>query len=172
MFLRMFAVTAIFSLFAGIGMAQTQWRVGANLASIHIAPQREFNQINPGAFVSATFRSGKTFEYGVQLGAYLNSYSERTIYGSTYANWRIARIGNAELRLGGFVGLMEYPVLSKRARAIGWPTVGDYILTMGPSLKLSLNSGLDFTVGFLPVKTKETGGVLTFQMSIPFGRRG
>lgn len=172
MVLRLFAFTAALSLFAGMVMAQTQWRVGANLASIHIAPQREFNQINPGAFVSATFRSGKTFEYGVQLGAYLNSYSERTIYGATYANWRIARFGNADLRLGGFVGLMEYPVLSERARAIGWPTVGDYILTLGPSLKLTLNSGLDFTVGFLPVKTKETGGVLTFQMSIPFGRRG
>ncbi|HIP24383.1 MAG TPA: hypothetical protein EYG79_12440 [Rhodobacteraceae bacterium] len=159
------------SLFANAVMAQTQWRIGANIASVHIAPQREFNQINPGAFVSATFRSGKPFQYGVQLGAYLNSYSERTIYGSAFANWRIARIGTADLRLGGFVGLMEYPVIAERARGIGWPTVGDYILTMGPSVKLTLNSGVDFTMGFLPVKTKETSGVLTFQMSIPFGGR-
>ncbi len=171
MFLRIFFIIMAASLFANAVMAQTQWRVGANIASIHVAPQREFNEINPGAFVSATFRSDKTFQYGVQLGVYINSYSERTIYGSTFANWRIARLGDADLRLGGFMGLMEYPVLSARARDIGWPTVGDYILTMGPSLKLTLNSGVDFTVGFLPVKTKETSGVFTFQMSIPFGGR-
>ncbi|MBL1436381.1 MAG: hypothetical protein COB08_009310 [Rhodobacteraceae bacterium] len=171
MFLRVCVVFMACSLFANAVMAQTQWRIGANMASVHIAPQREFNQINPGAFVSATFRSDKKFQYGVQLGVYLNSYSERTIYGSTFANWRVARFGNADLRLGGFMGLMEYPVISERARAIGWPTVGDFILTMGPSLKLTFNSGLDFTVGFLPVKTKETSGVLTFQMSIPFGGR-
>jgi len=171
MSLRVCFLTLVISLFSHAASAETQWRIGANLASIHINPEREFNEFNPGMFLSATFRSGQRFEYGVQAGAYMNSYSERTIYTSTYANWRIAQFGNVDVRLGGFVGLFEYPVLAERARGIGWPTVGDYILALGPSLKIELQSGVDFTVGFLPVKTKETAGVFTFQMSVPFGGR-
>ncbi len=169
MFLRVGLFTLIISLFAHGAMADTEWRIGANMGSIHIKPRREFNQINPGLFVSATFRAGQRFEYGIQGGAYVNSYSERTIYASTYANWHVAQLGNVDVRLGGFVGLFEYPVLSERARAIGWPTVGDYILALGPSMKMRFQNGVDFTVGFLPVKTKETAGVFTFQLSVPFG---
>ncbi len=170
MFLRVGLFTLIISLFSHGAMAETQWRIGANMASIHINPQKKFNQINPGLFVSATFRAGQRFEYGIQAGAYVNSYSERTIYTTTYANWHVAQIGNADVRLGGFVGLYEYPVLSARARAIGWPTVGNYILALGPSMKMRFRNGVDFTVAFLPVKTKETTGVFTFQLSMPFGR--
>jgi len=171
MFFRISIFTLVLSLLSPMAMADTTFRVGANLGSLHVKPEREFNQFNPGLFVSATFRSERVFSYGVQAGAYLNSYSERSIYASTYANWRIAQFGNTSLRFGGFVGLFEYPELSVKARSIGWPTVGDYVLALGPSLKLELGSGVDFTVSFLPVKNKRTAGVFTFQMSIPFGQR-
>ena len=171
MSLRIWFFVVLFSLVSGGAVAQTQWRLGANLGSLHIAPEREFNEFNPGLFVSATFGSGRDFEYGGQVGAYKNSYSERTIYASTYANWRVSSLGNANLRLGGFVGFFEYRNLAEDARDLGWPTLGNYVLALGPSLKLVLNNGTDFTVGFLPVRTKETSGVLTFQMSVPFGGR-
>ena len=152
-------------------MAETQWRIGANLGSIHIAPQQEFNSFNPGIFVSATFRADQRFQYGFQAGGYFNSYNARTLYALSFADWRIAGIGNAELRMGGFAGFFEYPALSNRARGWGWPTMGDYVLAIGPSVKLRMQNGVDFSVGFLPVPGKATKGVFTFQASIPFGGR-
>jgi len=172
MILRSSTVAVAISLFGTISNAETQWRIGANLASIHVAPQQEFNQFNPGAFISATFRAGKKFEYGLQAGGYLNSYNERTLYVSSFANWRVASIGNVDIRVGGFLGLFEYPNIAERAQDIGWPTVGDYVLAFGPSLKLRLENGVDFTIGYLPgSKLKKANGVFTFQASIPFGRQ-
>ncbi len=168
---RLSVIAVLATLAATTSMAETQWRVGANLGSIHVAPQREFNGINPGLFLSATFRADKKFQVGVQAGAYLNSYSERTIYALSFADWRLASIGNAELRAGGFAGFFEYPVLSEEARGWGWPTIGDYVLAMGPSMKLRMQNGVDFSIGFLPVPGKETKGVFTFQVSVPFGGR-
>ena len=152
-------------------MAETQWRIGADLASLHIAPQREFNQINPGIYLSATFRADKRFQYGFQAGAYVNSYSERTIYALSFADWHVADLGSTEIRMGGFAGFFEYPVLSDSVRSWGWPTMGDYLLAIGPSLKFRMRNGLDISIGFLPVPGKETKGVFTFQASIPFGGR-
>jgi hypothetical protein len=167
--LSVFAVVA--ALTATTAMAETQWRIGANLASIHVAPQREFNQINPGLYLSYTFQAEKRFQYGFQAGAYVNSYSERTIYALSFADWHVANLGSAEIRMGGFTGFFEYPVLSETVRSRGWPTMGDYLLAIGPSLKFRMRSGLDFSIGFLPVPGKETKGVFTFQACIPFGGR-
>lgn len=166
------SVVALFAILTSTSaIADTQWRIGANLGSLHIAPQREFNNFNPGIFVSATFRADKRFQYGFQTGGYLNSYNERTTYALSFADWRIASIGEAEVRMGGFAGFFEYPVLSETARGWGWPTLGDYVLAMGPSVKLRMRNGVDFSVGFLPVPGKETKGVFTFQASMPFGGR-
>lgn len=168
---RLSIVVLLACLMSTAAMAEVKWRIGANLASIHVAPQREFNNINPGLFISATFRAEKRFQYSVQAGAYVNSYSERTLYALTAADWHVADMGTTELRMGGFAGLFEYPVLAETARGWGWPTVGDYVLAMGPSLKLRMQNGVDFSIGFLPVAGKETAGVFTFQASVPFGGR-
>ncbi len=166
------AVAVAISLPATTITAETQWRVGANLASIHVAPKQEFNQFNPGAFVSITYGAGKRFEYGLQAGGYLNSYNERTLYVSSFANWRVASLGSVDIRAGGFLGFFEYPIIAGRAQDFGWPTIGDYILALGPSLKLRLENGVDFTIGYLPASSlKKANGVFTFQASIPFGRQ-
>ena len=171
MFSRLSVIAVLFCLISTTASAETELRIGANLGSIHIAPQQEFNNINPGLFISATFRAKKRFQYGLQAGAYVNSFSERTIYALSFANWRVADIGSAELRIGGFAGFFEYPDLADTARGWGWPTLGDYVLAMGPSVKLRAQNGVEFSIGFLPVVGKEAAGVITFQTSIPFGAR-
>lgn len=171
MFSRLSVIAALVCLAPTSALAETELRIGANLGSIHIAPEQDFNNFNPGLFVSTTFRAEKRFQYGLQAGAYFNSYSERTIYALSFANWRVADIGSAELRAGGFAGFFEYPDLADSARGWGWPTLGNYVLALGPSVKLRAQNGLEFSVGFLPVTGKEAAGVFTFQTSIPFGAR-
>ena len=168
---RLSVIAVAVALTSTTALADTQWRIGANLGSIHIAPQREFNNFNPGLFISATFRADQRFQYGFQAGGYYNSFNERTMYALSFADWHVADLGNTEMRMGGFAGFFEYADLSAKARSWGWPTLGDYVLAIGPSMKLRLQNGVDFSFGFLPVPGKQTKGVITFQASIPFGRR-
>ena len=172
MFLRISAAAYLILLvFATTATAEARWRIGLNMASIHIDPQRDFNQFNPGAFVSMVFGEGDRFEYGLQAGGYLNSYNQRTLYISSFSNWRIASVGNVDIRAGGYLGLFEYPSIAEKAQTAGWPTVGNFVLAFGPNLKLRLENGVDFTIGYLPGNSlKKANGVLTFQASIPFGR--
>lgn len=165
---RLYAIVATICLLSTSVAAETQWRFGANLASFHIASTEEFNEFNPGAFVSVSFRSERSFQYGLQFGGYVNSYSERTLYGLAFANWHLLDMNRVELRVGVFAGLFEYPNLVERARVAGWPTVGNMVLALGPSLTLRIDDKTDITIGYLPVQGKETSGVITLQTSFTF----
>jgi len=149
--------------------AETQWRLGANITSYHIAATKEFNEFNPGAFVSVSFNVEKRFQYGLQIGGFLNSYSERTLYGLGFVNYRIKQYEDAELFLGGFAGLFEYSNLISQARRAGIPVVGNAVFAAGPSLTYRMRNGVDFTLGFIPFYGRETSGILTIQTSIAFG---
>mgnify|MGYP001075227002 CR=1 FL=1 len=162
-------VATVITLISTCVSAETQWRLGANLASLHVASTADFNEINPGAFLSVTFRDQQFFQYGFQAGGYENSYYNRTLYGLAFADWRLLSMGNAEIRAGGFVGLFEYPNLIEEVKEAGWVSVGDMVLALGPSLKVRMSNGIDVTFGYLPVHGKDTKGVITLQSSIAFG---
>lgn len=169
MFKKVSVIAVTVAIMSTNAVAETQWRIGANLASIHIDPAQDFNEFNPGAYLSISFRDGQPFQYGLQFGGYVNSYNGRTIYGLAFANWRVLDMRASELRLGAFTGLFEYPNLIEKAEIAGWPTVGNYVLALGPSLTWRMDNGVDITMGYLPIHSKETKGVVTLQTSIAFG---
>jgi len=165
-----FVLMAVTIINCGTGAyAETQWRLGANISSYHIAATEKFNEINPGAFVSVSFNAEKRFQYGLQIGGFLNSYRERTLYGLGFVNYRIKQYDDAELFLGGFLGLFEYPNLISQARNAGIPVVGNAVFAAGPSLTYRMRNGVDFTLGYIPFYGRETSGILTVQTSIAFG---
>lgn len=139
--------------------AETQWRLGANIGSYHVDATEDFNEVNPGAFISVSFNVEKRFQSGFQVGGYLNSYRERTLYGIGFVNYRIKQYDDAELLLGGFAGLFEYPNLVAQAKRSGIPTVRNAIFAAGPSLTYRKGNGVDFTLGYIPFNGKETSGI-------------
>ena len=161
--------SAILSLSGTFTFAETQWRLGVNLGSYHIESTEDFNELNPGAFVSVSFNTENRLQYGFQLGGYSNSYSDRTLYGLGFVKYRIKNLEESELFIGGFSGIFEYPNLVTQARSAGIPTVGDMVFIAGPLLTYRLKDGLDLTLGYIPFQGKETSGILTLQASIPFG---
>lgn len=166
----MLRLSALFLIATTHSVFAQQFRIGATLGSYHIGGYAsEFNQVNLGATIGLTFQPDARFQYGLQAGIYNNSYSERTTFITAFADYRAFRIGSAEIRAGAFVGLFEYPAIAARAKAIGWPTVGDYVLAIGPMVKLRNSRGVDFTIGYLPIKSRRVRGVLTLSMSVPFG---
>jgi hypothetical protein len=149
--------------------AETQFRLGATLGSYHPGHANEYEQFNPGLNASVTFRADKVFQYGFQAGAYSNSYGNRTIYGLGFADTRLFDIGQIEIRGGGFAGMFEYAEFAPKAAAHGWPTMGDFVLVIGPHVKARFNNGVDLNVGFIPLYTSKTSGVFTLSVSIPIG---
>ena len=166
---RIGIVVTIATLTSSSAYAENQWRIGANLASYHIASTEEFNQLNLGVFVSTTFRSEHAFQYGVQIGGYSNSYRERTLYTLAFANWKVLDWKGAELRMGGFTGFFEYPNLIDQVEEANWPHIGNMVLALGPSMVIRMDNGIDLTFGYLPVHGKEAKGVITLQTSFAFG---
>ncbi len=167
---RLAIIATLFTLLTTNVAAEPQWRLGFNLASLHVASTAEFNELNPGINISVTFRDERAFQYGFQVGGYLNSYNNRTLYGLTFANWRLLSIDNVEFRVGGFVGMFEYPNLIEEVEAAGWVSAGDMVLAFGPTLTMRMSTGTDLTVGFLPAYGKDTKGIFTLQASIALGR--
>lgn len=74
-----------------------------------------------------------------------------------------------EIRGGGFAGMFEYAEFAPKAEARGWPTMGDFVLVIGPHVKARFSNGVDLNVGFIPLYTNKTSGVFTFSVSIPIG---
>lgn len=162
-------ILATYSIFfATDSAADVQWRIGANLASYHIDPDMEFNEINPGIFVSVAFGDSDAAQYGIQVGSYLNSFNEKTSYALGFINAPVLELNHSQIRVGAFAGFFEYPNVVEKAAQIGWPTIGDYVLAIGPSLTWRMNNGIDFTLGFLPLFSKETKGIITLQTSVAF----
>jgi len=166
---RLAVIATLFTLLTTSVTAEPQWRLGFNLASLHVASTAEFNEFNPGMNISVTFGDQRAFQYGFQVGGYLNSYNNRTFYGLAFANWRILRMDNVELRAGGFVGMFEYPNLIEEVQAAGWVSAGDMVLAFGPTLTMRMNNGTDIIVGYLPAYGKDMQGIFTLQASIALG---
>lgn len=162
-------ITSVFLLSGTCTPAETQLRLGISLGSYHIGSTEEFNEFNPGANISITFKTENRLQYGFQFGGYSNSYSERTLYGLAFVNYRIKKYEEAELFIGGFSGLFEYPNLIEQARSTGIPTLGNMVYIAGPSLTYQLENGVDLTLAYIPFQGKKTNGILTLQTSIPFG---
>ena len=162
-------IAIILFAFGRPSQAETQFRLGATLGSYHPQHASEYEQFNPGLNIGVTFRADKALQYGFQAGAYSNSYGERTIYGLAFADTRLFDIGQIEIRGGGFAGMFEYAEFAPKAAARGWPTMGDFILVVGPHVKARFNNGVDLNVGFIPLYTNKTSGVFTLSVSIPIG---
>lgn len=167
---RLAIIATLFTLLTTSVAAEPRWRLGFNLASLHLAPTAEFNEFNPGVNISLIFRDELAFQYGFQVGGYVNSYNDRTLYGLTFANWRLLSMDNVEFRLGGFVGMFEYPNLIEEVNAAGWVSAGDMVLVLGSTLTMRMSSGTDLIVGFIPAYGKDTKGIFTLQTSIALGR--
>lgn len=167
---RLAIIATLFTLFTTSVSAEPRWRIGFNLASLHLASTADFNEFNPGLNISVTFRDELAFQYGLQVGGYVNSYNDRTLYGLAFANWRLLSMDNVEFRVGGFVGMFEYPNLIEEVNAAGWVSAGDMVLAFGPTLTMRMSSGTDLIVGFLPAYGKDTKGIFTLQASIALGR--
>ncbi len=162
-------ILAAFSIFTATNVAaDIQWRIGANLVSYHVDPTMEFNEINPGAFVSLSFRDKETFQYGIQVGSYINSFNKKTRYTLGFMNVQVLELKRSHIRVGAFAGFFEYPDVSEKANQVGWPVIGDYVLAIGPSLTWRMDNGIDIILGLLPLYSKDVKGIFTLQTSFTF----
>lgn len=159
-------VAFVTSAFAG----QTTVFALANVASYHVNARHDFNEINPGIGigVSTTLGAKENWEIGVELGFYKNSYSERTRYGLVGVDYKIAQISDhAELRLGAFVGLFEYPNAVSFAERMGMPTVDDFIAVPGITSSVRFDSGHDVIFKLVPASSK-ADAIVSMQVGYRF----
>ncbi|MDF1671039.1 MAG: hypothetical protein P1U83_15640 [Roseovarius sp.] len=93
-------------------------RLSFLLGTEHFGATRDFQEINPGAFLTW---EKKTFDYSV--GAFYNSYSEVSVLASIGYSYEIL----PEFEVGAFSGLAVYPGDGHRFDA----SVGDVVPMVG-----------------------------------------
>lgn len=171
MFKRVLALSLVFGTIAMSAFAgQTTFSLLANVACYHVNAQREFNEINPGLGirVATTMGAAQNWEIGAEVGFYKNSYSENTRYGLVSVDYPIAQLSDtAELRVGAFVGLFEYPSAKPFAERMGMPTIGDFITVPGVTASVRFDSGHDVILKVVPASSK-ADAIISLQVGYRF----
>lgn len=112
-----------------------------HLGSKHLGATRDFNEFNPGLGLGV--RWGERFRYGLEAGAFYNSYSEWSTYAATFAQYRVIDGERWDTYLGGAMTFASYPNLVGYADKYGIPRVGNHIGI--PSLTVEFDHG-DYSI--------------------------
>ncbi len=135
-------------------------------ASHHVDAQREFREKNLGiGFGSeAPVKGNKRLAVGLETGLFENSLEHWSTYVAGY--WEYDVLGRAprRLRMGGFLGMAEYP---SEAGRTSLPTAGDYIMVGGLQATIPTTSNHEFRVRLAP-GLNQSGPVFTLQSNFKF----
>lgn len=127
-------------------------RLSFLLGSEHLGATRDFNEFNPGVFL--TWET-KTFDYSV--GAFYNSYEGVSALGSMGYNYEVAR----DLDIGAFAGLAYYPGEGDQFDV----SVGDVIPIVGLQTRYR-----QAFVQYIPADGDTVDGLVTFGLSFDISK--
>lgn len=152
-------VFALAALAVGPAAAEGPDRVSLLLGSHHIAATTEFEEINPGLFLTweDAFGLGR-LSVDANAGIFRNSYGETALA----VTGAVPFYERGAVEIAGFLGLAHYPEDGRRLRV---SIAGDVIFVAG----LQARVGPAF-VQVIPSDGQETDAILAAGVTFPLGR--
>lgn len=134
--------------------AAAEQMVGFHLFSHH-SPGRDYNNINPGAYIVQPASCGD----GIVLGGYLNSYKRFTVYGGCYFSLYRTSVFSVDFFGGLATGYRheETPV-----------NIGGVALLGMPSFRLNINSSTGLRFTYVPRIEKRGASLLHLSVEYSF----
>lgn len=147
----MIRVLIIVMIFAGPAFAGPD-RLGVHLGSYHAGATRDFEEVNPGLFLSWDRPGGVTYS----VGAYRNSYGR----GSVSATVAKTILRSKSAGLGVFAGLAHYPGNGEDIRH----AIGDFVPLVG--LKMHYRR---LFINVMPGDGDAVDAIFSFGITVPLG---
>ena len=137
-------------------------------ASLHVNPDRDFNEFNPGIGVGseAPFRRSD-YVFGLEAGRFRNSLEEGTSYAAAYVERKFAPVRSTSIGLGAFFAYAEYPNEVQRAEDNGFITFGDFVPVAGLQATVPTIGSHEFRVRLTP-GLEDADALLTLQSNFRF----
>lgn len=147
----MIRILIIVMIFAGPAVAEPD-RLGIHLGSFHAGATGEFEEVNPGLFLSWERPGGVTYS----VGAYRNSYGR----GSVAATVAKTILRSKTAGLDVFAGLAHYPGNGQNIRH----AIGDVVPLVG--LKMHYRQ---LFVNVMPGDGDAVDAIFSFGITVPLG---
>ncbi len=141
-----------------------------NIASYHVNSTYDFDENNFGLSYGISLQplEHNSWEYGLEVGFYNNSFSEITRYALVKSDIAIGKSSNnTEYRLGVFLGLFEYPSAITFAQKRGILTFGEFILIPGLSATIRSVRGYDLRLNIAP-GSKRADAIISIQIGVRY----
>ncbi len=135
-------------------------------ASAHIDASRDFQEVNPGiGFGSeAPLKNTEKVAVGIETGRFLNSLDDLSSYSVGYWEYDLLPSQPRRVRVGGFLGLAEYPTEAGRDNL---PSFGDFIMVGGLQATVATVGNHELRMRAAPGIT-QSGAILTLQSNFKF----